>query len=54
MVGFDKCISAKDVGANRRMQSIGKMANVSDGINWDRAKANVVSKEVKSEIISVS
>lgn len=52
VVGFDKRISAETFAANKRMQNIGKMANINDGMNWSMTKANSISKETKAEIVA--
>ena len=52
VVGFDKRISAEAFAANKRMQNIGKMANINDGMNWSMTKTNSISKETKAEIVA--
>lgn len=52
VVGFDKRISAEAVGANKRAQAVGKMADSKSSIDWSNTKPNNVSKEDKVEIIS--
>lgn len=52
VVGFDKRISAEAVGANKRAQTIGKMANAKNSMDWSDAKPIMVSQKDKVEIIS--
>jgi len=52
VVGFDKRISAEAIGANKRAQTIGKMANAKNSMDWSDAKPIVVSQKDKTEIIS--
>ena len=52
VVGFDKRISSEAFAANKRMQNIGKMANINDGMNWSMTKTNSISKETKAEIVA--